>query len=128
MIIDSSTQNEVLGIDEDQSIEMTIDESDKKVLMMILSQGLYSDSVGSLIRELSTNSLDSIREANKNEPILVKLTKENGKFVFIVSDNGVGLSEERVENVFSKYCASTKRSSAEQLGMFGQLRLLVKVI
>lgn len=86
---------------------------------MILSQGLYSDGIGSLIRELTTNALDSQREAKNTTPIKVSLVKDNGKFVFSVQDEGVGLSPDRVENVFSKYCSSTKRDSDEQLGFFG---------
>lgn len=119
MIIKDKAQNEVLGIDKDVTMNMTIDDSNKKLLMMILSQGLYSDGIGSLIREYSTNALDAQREAKNDEPIKVRLIKENNKFIFTVSDEGVGLSPDRVQNVFSKYCASTKRDSEDQMGFFG---------
>ena len=119
MIVNKEAQQEILGVDPNSTVDMKIDDSDKAVLMMILSQGLYADGVGSLIRELTTNALDAQREANNDNPIKVKLVEENGRFVFMVQDEGVGLSPDRVENVFSKYCSSTKRNSADQLGFFG---------
>lgn len=119
MLLNDSEKNEVLGIDTDCTLKMTIDDSDKGVLMAILSQGFYSDGIGSLIRESISNSLDSIREAGKNTPILAKLVLENDTFVFSAEDQGVGLSPDRVQQVFSKYCASTKRESKTQLGAFG---------
>lgn len=118
MILDQGKQSEVLS-DMENTVDMTIDKTNPAVLMMILSQGLYSDPIGSLVRELTTNALDSHIEAKNTEPIIVSLKREEGNYVFSVQDFGVGLSPERVENIFTKYAASTKRESNDQYGAFG---------
>lgn len=119
MIVQDTVQNDVIGLDKDTTLRMTIDRSSDKILMMVLSQNLYSDGIGSLIREYTTNALDAQREAQNNEPIKVKLIKENDQFVFIVQDEGVGLSPERIENTFAKYLSSTKRNDENQMGWYG---------
>lgn len=119
IVQENINQGEVIGLDRDTTLKMTIDRSSDKILMMVLSQNLYSDGIGSLIREYTTNALDAQREAGNNNPIKVKLVKENGKFVFIVQDEGVGLSPDRIENVFSKYLSSTKRNDENQMGWYG---------
>lgn len=120
MILQTNKKAEVLSSGIEDTIKMTIDETDKSVLMMILSEGLYSDPVGSLIREICSNALDSHREAGISEPIIVSLSRNDvGGYDFIVEDFGIGLSPERIENVFSKYVASTKRNTNDQIGAFG---------
>lgn len=119
MILTEERQNTILGIDQDTTINMQVDSSNMKKLMMVLSENLYSDGIGSLIREYTTNALDAQREAGVTDPIHVSLVKEGGKFVFSVKDLGMGLSPDRIENVFSKYLASTKESSNDQLGYYG---------
>lgn len=119
MVVTEQRINEVLGTDKDLTVAMKIDDRDKKKLMMILSQNLYQDPIGSIVREYVSNALDAQREIGNDEPIVVKLTKENGQFVFNVIDNGIGLSPERVENVFSKYLSSTKEADKNQLGYYG---------
>lgn len=119
MILEESRQNEILGIDQDTTINMTVDSTNMKKLMMVLSENLYSDGIGSLIREYTTNALDAQREAKVDGPIHVNLVKKDGKFVFSVQDFGMGLSPDRIENTFSKYLASTKEASNDQLGYYG---------
>lgn len=119
MVLSEQKLNSVIGLDPECSVSMKIDESNNKKLMMILSQNLYQDPIGSIVREYVSNSLDAQREIGNNEPIIVKLIRENGNFVFKVIDNGIGLSPERVEKVFSKYLSSTKEKDENQLGYFG---------
>ena len=119
MIVEDKLLNEVAGVDPGCTLSMKIDESNNKKLMAILSTNLYQDPIGSIIREYVSNALDSHRECGNTEPILVKLVKENNAFVFKVEDNGVGLSPDRVENVFAKYLSSTKENDANQLGYYG---------
>lgn len=119
MIINENKFNEVIGLDEDMTVKMVVDESNIKKLLMILSQSLYSDPVGSLVREYCTNALDSHVENNIKEPIKVSLKREQGHFVFSVEDFGVGLSPSRVEHVFSKYLSSTKEGKKDEIGYWG---------
>lgn len=110
-------QSASMGVE--QTRIMTVDLSDRDLVESILSRGLYNDPIGSTIREWSSNALDATREALSNEPIIVSLKKENGNYMFKVQDFGTGMSEERVENVISKFLASTKRESETQLGYYG---------
>lgn len=119
MILNEKQFNEVVGIDEDMTVKMVVDESNTKKLLMILSQSLYSDPIGSLVREYCTNALDSHVESGIKEPIKVSLEREQGHFVFSVEDYGVGLSPDRIEHVFSKYLSSTKEGKKDEIGYWG---------
>lgn len=119
MIIAEQQLNTVIGLDRSCTVAMKIDSSKNKKLAAILTSNLYQDPIGSLIREYVSNALDAQVEAGVTEPIKVKLTKQNGQFVFIVEDNGCGLSPERIETVFVNYLSSTKENDANQLGYFG---------
>lgn len=102
-------------LDNSTSIGMSIDMDSANTLMQMLSTNLYSDPVGSTIREVTSNALDSHRRAGVDEPIIVTLTDK----LFSVEDFGLGLDNDDVENIISKYGKSTKRNSSVELGMFG---------
>src|SRR6476620_2351352 len=103
-----------------QSMNMSIDEADKNVLMYIMSEGLYKDPIGSTVREWISNALDSHTEAGVKEPVVVEIVSDNSyNSVFKVTDFGVGISPDRVEKIISKYAASTKRHDDTMLGAFG---------
>ena len=103
-----------------ESIGMSLDLESAQVLMQMLSKNLYSDDIGSTIRECASNALDSHRRAGVDKPIVVSLSinKENN-YEFSVEDFGTGLDAEDVKNIISKYGKSTKRNSATELGMMG---------
>lgn len=121
MILNPGThqaESQTLGTED--TISMSIDTSDQAALMMILSENLYKDPIGSLIRESVSNALDAQREAGNSDPIIVSLEVDNQyNYLFKVQDFGTGISPERVQNILSKYAASTKRGSNEYLGYFG---------
>lgn len=100
-----------------ESIAMSVDASSMEHVLSILTD-LYSDPTLAVIREYSTNALDSHIEAGVQKPIDVSLPNAMSPF-FKVRDYGVGLSVEDIRNVYSKYGASTKRSTNEQVGMLG---------
>ena len=102
-----------------QSIGMTLDLDSAQILMQMLSKNLYSDSIGSTIRETASNALDSHRRAGVDKPIIISLENVNGNYEFSVEDFGTGLDNFEVEDIISKYGKSTKRNSSKELGMFG---------
>lgn len=84
----------------------------------ILSSGIYSNKIRAIIREYSTNAVDSHIEAGNPNPIDVHLpTKENP--YFYVQDYGVGLDREDFENIFFKFFKSTKDHSDSYNGTLG---------
>lgn len=122
MILEKQTEALVHQEGETQeSISMSLDLDSAQILMQMLSKNLYSDSIGSTIRECASNALDSHRRAGVDEPIIVSLQKnQEDNFEFSVEDFGTGLDAEDVKNIISKYGKSTKRNSANELGMMGQ--------
>ena len=103
-----------------ESIGMSLDMDSAQVLMQMLSKNLYSDSIGSTIRECASNALDSHRRAGVNKPIVVSLVQnDSNNWEFSVEDFGTGLDHYDVENIISKYGKSTKRNSDTELGMMG---------
>ncbi len=103
-----------------KSIGMSLDLDSAQVLMQMLSKNLYSDSIGSTVRECASNALDSHRRARVTKPIIVSLVRnDSNNYEFSVEDFGIGLDANDVEKIISKYGKSTKRDSDEELGMMG---------
>ncbi len=121
MINEKQVLNKVLEEGQSQStIGMSLDMDSAQVLMQMLSKNLYSDPIGSTIRECASNALDSHRRAGVTEAIIVSLkVNDQNNYEFSVEDFGTGLDADDVENIISKYGKSTKRESNEYIGMMG---------
>lgn len=123
MILEQQKEATVLSTGkESDSIKMSLDLDSAQVLMQMLSKNLYSDSIGSTIRECASNALDSHRRLGIKKPIIVGLhlmENNNFNYEFSVEDFGTGLDADDVENIISKYGKSTKRNSDTELGMMG---------
>lgn len=104
--------------------EFTIDTSNQ-MIVSILRDRLYSNKIGAVCREVASNSRDANREAGREEkPIVIEIGNNQsllGEEILYISfqDNGIGISPERIDNVFLKYGSSTKRDSNNQTGGFG---------
>jgi HSP90 family molecular chaperone len=121
MILEKQTESIVQQAGESQdSIGMSLDLDSAQVLMQMLSKNLYSDSIGSTIRECASNALDSHRRCGTDKPIIVAFKEVAGQYEFSVEDFGIGLDADDVKNIISKYGKSTKRNSTTELGMMGQ--------
>ena len=108
------------GDEMNESIGMSLDLDSAQILMQMLSKNLYSDSIGSTIRECASNALDSHRRAGVKDPIVVSLRmNDRDNYEFSVEDFGIGLDADDVRNIISKYGKSTKRNSNTELGMMG---------
>ena len=85
----------------------------------ILSDGLYSDKIRAVVRELSCNALDSHTGAGcPDKPITVHLPNKLEPW-FSVKDEGLGLSKENVLKLYTTYFESTKTESNDQIGALG---------
>lgn len=85
----------------------------------ILSDGIYSDKVLAVIRELSCNAYDSHIQAGKeNIPFEVTLPSALNP-QFIVKDFGVGLSHKDIMSLYTTYFGSNKRDTNTVVGAFG---------
>lgn len=120
MILEKQTENIVFEEGESQETFKTeIDIDSLHFLKQMLSK-FYSDAIGSLIREVTSNALDSHREAGVTDPIIVRFQKDpQGNYEFSVEDFGIGINRETIDNILKKYGKSTKRYTADQLGAYG---------
>jgi hypothetical protein len=122
MILEKQTESHILQEGTTQeTVKMSLDLDSAQVLMQMLSKNLYSDSIGSTIRECASNALDSHRRAGSDKPIIVsfKRNSQADTYEFAVEDFGIGLDADDVVNIISKYGKSTKRNSNTELGMMG---------
>lgn len=84
----------------------------------ILSDGLYSDKVSAVIRELGTNAIDSHIEAGNNQPFHVHLPSYDEPW-FKIRDFGTGLSHDDIMNLYSTYFGTNKTENPNLVGQLG---------
>jgi hypothetical protein len=85
----------------------------------VLSDGLYANKIRAIVRELSTNALDSHVAAGKaHVPFTVNIPNMLAPW-FSVRDYGVGLNHNEVVNIYTSYFTSTKSDSDDFVGALG---------
>ncbi len=85
----------------------------------ILSDGLYSDKIGAVLREIGANGNDAHIMAGKPDlPFEVKLPSRLDS-TFYVKDFGPGLDDTEVCELYTTYGWSSKQNSNEVTGAFG---------
>lgn len=120
MKLNQFSQNEVAVLGEAQETEFSIDTESLGVLFKGFSDALYSDKFGSIVREITSNCFDAHEEVGQTLDVQIRMVQagfDEGKIIF--EDFGPGLSPERIKNIYSKYFASTKRGTNDQIGGFG---------
>lgn len=108
---------ETLGVKKSQNFGFSKDA--EEMIFTMFTKNIYSNPIGSVVREITSNCFDSHKEAGVNEPVIIKLTKENSEFYISFVDVGVGMSPERITKVYAQYFNSTKRNDNNQIGGFG---------
>jgi hypothetical protein len=117
MIEEQENEFEVVSNIRGERVDLTIDPEAMQHIMGLLTN-LYSDNEAAPLREYSTNARDSHIEAGIDRPIEVTLPSKLAPFLRI-KDYGVGLSVKDIHDIYSRYGASTKRDTNEQVGMLG---------
>lgn len=100
-----------------RKIAMSLDTNSLVHLMSVLSD-LYSDPAGAVIREYTTNALDSHLASGQTRPVEISTPSRMSPY-FVVQDFGVGMSEDDIENIYSQFGNSTKRGNNLEAGMLG---------
>jgi hypothetical protein len=107
----------------EKEMNFSID-SDNSLIFEILRDKMYKDKIGSICREVLSNCRDANREAGSNQNISVTIIEPN-ELVYVshqsvsFRDKGIGISPDRMADVYVKYASSTKRDSNDQTGGFG---------
>jgi hypothetical protein len=85
----------------------------------ILSDGLYSNKIKAVIRELSTNAYDSHVEADKKDiPFDVHIPSRINP-TFYVRDYGTSMNHEQCMQLYTTYFRSTRNNSNDAVGCLG---------
>ena len=80
----------------------------------------YKNPISSIVREYTSNCFDSHVEAGVDDAVTIKLGMSDSIGLYIsFTDVGVGLSPDRMENVFLKIMKSTKENTDHMVGAFG---------
>lgn len=110
---DIETQSNVGGRKIDMSLEST-------ALVHLMAQyiDMYTDTEIACVREYSTNARDSHIAAGNDAPIEVH-TPTSLNAVLRIVDHGLGMDEDDIDTMYSRYGASTKRESNDYNGVKG---------
>ena len=85
----------------------------------ILSDSMYMDKIGSMVRELSSNARDAHYTSGKSDvPFILHLPNAFEPW-FSVTDIGTGISDDDIFDVMCIYGESTKDNSNDDIGAFG---------
>ena len=100
-------------------VEKMFSISDLGIVFDILRNKLYSNPILAVCREISCNARDTHRATGKQN-VAIEITLPNSlDSNYRVKDFGEGISPDRINDVFVKYTASTKREDNLQVGMWG---------
>lgn len=122
---ESPYTTEKSGDFKDISFQISENTEDQGLIFEILRSKMYSNPIGSICREIASNSRDANREIGKvDKQIEVEIIEPNNFFnisdlCICFRDNGPGISPDRMINIYSKYASSTKRNTNTQVGGFG---------
>lgn len=89
----------------------------------ILIDGIYSDPFGSIMREIASNCIDANKESGTDKNVEITFVNKdplNGDdYTIIFKDYGIGISPDRMFNIFCFLGESTKDNDNEQIGGWG---------
>ena len=103
-----------------KTTEMSLGEDGQRMAIEMFTKNQYSNPVGSVVREIASNAVDShVEEGVENIPIKIRLLYEESGVYVSIQDFGVGMNPERIERVYSRYFESTKRDNNDEIGGFG---------
>jgi len=84
----------------------------------ILSSNLYKNKIAAVVRELSTNAVDAHKASGIKSPIKVHFPTKDEP-ILKISDNGVGMTESEIYDLYTTYFGSNKNNTNEFNGAMG---------
>ena len=98
-----------------KEITSSIRAEDLGMALDAVSKNLYSNPIGSFVRELVSNGVDANRRNNSAELVKVNIYKEGNTWYFQVKDEGKGMTPEHFTNVYMRWFNSDKRDNNEDI-------------
>lgn len=104
-----------------ETTKMRLSEDASSMVFQLFTKNVYSNPIGTVVREITSNCFDSHTEAGITAPVVIRQHKDNTADTQYISfiDYGVGMSPDRIKNVYGVYFESTKRVDNTQIGGFG---------
>lgn len=112
-----TTEYEISGNMPGHTESMSLSSDSLEHIMDILSD-LYSNRSAAVIREYTTNALDSHLISGQTKPIEIT-TPNRMNPNLVIRDFGTGMSKQVLIDTYSKYGASTKRNNNIEAGQLG---------
>lgn len=80
-------------------IEMKLSDSSDALIFQMFINNKYSNPIGSVVREITSNCFDSHVEAGVSSPVLIKKSfdEESNNYRISFVDFGMGLSPDRIK-------------------------------
>lgn len=120
MEIQKITDAEVESSDAFESLDFKFNEDAMSLMFKSFTDSLYSNKIGSIVREIVSNAADANQENNSVKPVEIHLeTLITDSLELTVKDYGKGLSPALIKDTYTQYFASTKRGTNEQIGGWG---------
>jgi len=94
---------------------MSMDTAGIGMATLFLRDKIYSNKIGAVVREYTSNAADEHKKHNIEIPVKVSLTDDT----FSVRDYALGLDDNGIRNIFGMYFKSTKSNDNSQIGGFG---------
>lgn len=103
------------------SVKMRLSENAQSMVFQLFTKSVYSNPIGTVVREITSNCFDSHVEAQVDAPVIIRkgYDKETNSYHISFIDYGVGMSPDRVNNIYGVYFESTKRVDNTQIGGWG---------
>ena len=116
MILKDNTVNIIDGDSFGVVVESKINANKISKLFGMLSS-LYKDVAGSIVREYTSNMIDSHTSANKQDvPVMINLHVDGNDSFISFQDFGLGMSPELMNNIYFNYLDSTKEEENDSIG------------
>jgi len=119
MKLDTGTDGSIVSYSTQDVVQQSFQIAMNAKAFHALSDALYKNKIGSIVREISCNALDSHIQAKKPEAPFEIHIPDIYEPYFHVRDFGVGLSPEDIASVYTTMFKSTKDESNDQIGCFG---------
>ena len=117
MIINNGPQEtaEVIGgIDTSNSMRMNLNAQSYELLL----SNLYSDPLGSTIRELCTNAVEANQGSGTTRKVVIQMPNALSTDL-IIKDYGTGLDDKEIDKYLNCLFSSSKGGSNDSMGGFG---------
>jgi len=112
-------ERKTIGDGFDDTIQAGIRQDDLGLAFTMVSKNLYSNPIGSFIREITANAVDANYEAGHNHPVVIHIYNEDDTPYISFKDQGTGISPDRFKQIYMNIFASDKRDSNDKIGGWG---------